>query len=1155
MNNSARKTILLVEDEAILAMVQAQTVSQFGYNVITSGTGEQAIQIAASDQTINLVLMDIDLGKGIDGTEAARQILAKRNVPIVFLTSHSEKEYVDKVKEITRYGYIIKDSGDFVLQSSIEMAFELFDAHRNIQENMKALQKSEERFRHLTDLLPQSVFETDIKGNYTYVNQFGLKLMGYSHDDIEAGINMFSLLVPEDLERAKVRYKEVLNGSESSARPYTVVRKNGEALPVILYTSPIIENGQPTGLRGIVIDITERKQSKEKVKELEARYYSLVDQLPAGVFRKDLEGHYVYVSPWFCKLKKMHAVEFLGKTAQEVAKSAEKIQGAEGFAVKYARDGYDHHKRIIQDGISIEGEEEYTDAEGTKQYVYSKKFPVMGSDGKIIGSQAILFDITERKQIEETLKLKNEELAATNEELMSMNEEYEVLNEELIATSRELQKSNDDQQARLDISERILSEEKMKELEARYYSLVDQLPAGVFRKDLEGRYTFVSPWYCRLWEVNAEDCIGKTPLEVASRKAENQKVEDWFVRIASDGADHHEMILNNGKSIEIEEEHIDADGKKKIALVKKTPILDSDGKIIGTQGILFDITERKQIEEDLKLKNEELEVLNKELISTTRALQKSHDDLLASEEKFKNIFEFSPVGKSITSIDGKLKTNSAYCQILGYDENELSNLRWQDITYPDDVAYSEQIAREILSGEKKSAHWQKRYIHKNGNTIWADIHTTLLRDKNNSPLYFITTIVDITERKHAEEALQQRVIALSRPLDSPEGIQFSDLFNIDDIQRIQDVFAEATNVASIITHPDGTPITRPSNFCRLCKDIIRTTEKGLHNCFRSDSVIGRQITDGPIIQPCLSGGLWDAGASIVIGGKHIANWLIGQVRNDKLDETQMLEYADVIGADRKEFQQALSEVPVMSEEQFTKVAKSLFTFARELSLIAYQNVLQARFISDQKLADDKIKALLAEKELMIKEAHHRIKNNMNTVVGLLSLQSSTLKDPAASEALKVARGRVQSLMILYDKLYRSEDFKQMSVKEYLSPLVDEIIGNFPNRDSIRIEKQIDEFIIDAKFLMPIGIIVNELITNAIKYSFIGRDHGVIQISAAWNNKRTTLVVEDNGIGLPESISTSNSTGFGLKLVGMLTTQINGTITIERGNGTRFILTF
>jgi len=192
-------------------------------------------------------------------------------------------------------------------------------------------------------------------------------------------------------------------------------------------------------------------------------------------------------------------------------------------------------------------------------------------------------------------------------------------------------------------------------------------------------------------------------------------------------------------------------------------------------------------------------------------------------------------------------------------------------------------------------------------------------------------------------------------------IEFSDIFNLDDIQRIQDLFADATGVASIITYPDGTPITRPSNFCRLCNEIIRKTDIGLTNCFKSDAEIGRPNLSGPVIQPCLSGGLWDAGASIIVGGKHIANWLIGQVKNEELDLKDMLQYAKKIGADEKDFINALEEVPVMSKMKFEKVAQMLFAFANEISSKVYQNSQLIQSSNERKLTEEK---LIKEQYLM-----------------------------------------------------------------------------------------------------------------------------------------------------------------------------------------------
>jgi len=187
------------------------------------------------------------------------------------------------------------------------------------------------------------------------------------------------------------------------------------------------------------------------------------------------------------------------------------------------------------------------------------------------------------------------------------------------------------------------------------------------------------------------------------------------------------------------------------------------------------------------------------------------------------------------------------------------------------------------------------------------------------------------------------------------SLSFTDLFDIEEIQKIQDAFAAATNVASIITHPDGTPITRPSRFCRLCIDIIRKTEKGLANCYRSDAVIGCHNPEGPIVQQCLSSGLWDAGASITVGGVHIANWLIGQVKNEELDEAAMLRYAAEIGADEQEYRAALCDVPTMSVDQFRHIAGFLFIFAGQLSNSAYQNLQQRQNLMERKKSEDALR--------------------------------------------------------------------------------------------------------------------------------------------------------------------------------------------------------
>lgn len=209
----------------------------------------------------------------------------------------------------------------------------------------------------------------------------------------------------------------------------------------------------------------------------------------------------------------------------------------------------------------------------------------------------------------------------------------------------------------------------------------------------------------------------------------------------------------------------------------------------------------------------------------------------------------------------------------------------------------------------------------------------------------------LTRTKKERLNLGKRITALTLPLDDSSDLTIDELFNIDDLQKLQDQFAHAFGIASIITTPDGVPITQPSNFSHLCSQIIRKTEKGLKNCMHSDSIIGCQNLNGPIVMPCLSGSLLDAGASITIGGRHVANWLIGQIRDENTDENKLKEYAREIGADEQVFMNSYYKVTSMPLSQFQKIAEVLFTMAGQLSVISYQNVQQAQYINYRKQAE------------------------------------------------------------------------------------------------------------------------------------------------------------------------------------------------------------
>lgn len=272
---------------------------------------------------------------------------------------------------------------------------------------------------------------------------------------------------------------------------------------------------------------------------------------------------------------------------------------------------------------------------------------------------------------------------------------------------------------------------------------------------------------------------------------------------------------------------------------------------------------------------------------------------------------------------------------------------------------TEKLERVRATGAVLVHEYQKTV---EGRDTWWAARISPRKDAQGQLTGFTIFSSEVTARRQAEAQVKELNARLARRVDMLTGPtvedaapQLGDLFDLEEIQRIQDAFAAATGVASLIVAPDGTPITRPSNFCRLCEHIIRGTDKGLCNCRHSDVVIGRYHPEGPVIQPCLSGGLWDAGTTLNAGDRHIASWLVGQVRNEAIDESSLLGYAKEIGADEAEFRKALGEVPRMPRAQFEKICDALYLIATQLSRLALRNLQQARFITELQRLEDQLR--------------------------------------------------------------------------------------------------------------------------------------------------------------------------------------------------------
>ncbi|MCG8481086.1 MAG: ATP-binding protein [Spirochaetales bacterium] len=200
---------------------------------------------------------------------------------------------------------------------------------------------------------------------------------------------------------------------------------------------------------------------------------------------------------------------------------------------------------------------------------------------------------------------------------------------------------------------------------------------------------------------------------------------------------------------------------------------------------------------------------------------------------------------------------------------------------------------------------------------------------------------------------------------------------------------------------------------------------------------------------------------------------------------------------------------------------------------------------------------LEETQLLLEEAHHRIKNNMNTVASLLSVQASNAPNADAATALRDAHTRLKSMQVLYNTLYTSRETRSASAAEYLVPLVTELVKVFPRRPAVTVATSVDDVVLPAELLSSLGMITNELVTNAMKHAFVGLNDGSLSVtlSVSETSRHGELIVRDNGIGAREIAGEGRRSGFGMRLLKTLASHSGGTIEVSGDAGTTARVTF
>jgi PAS domain S-box-containing protein len=345
---SEKKKLLLVEDELLIATVEMKALEKAGFSVITAASGEEAIVKVRNTDDIDLILMDINLGPGIDGAEAATVILKERDIPLVFLSSHTEPDVVDRTESITSYGYVVKNSGITVLTASIRMAFKLHDARREIEKQNKAVEdanrklqdllqeleetnrelvasrteiiesraalvESNEKFMRIADSMPQIVWTADCTGRIDFLNDI---YFAYAGEERYNSRNELMNIHPDDVEQSRTAWMSSVSTGEIFEVRQRLRRHDGKYRWFLNRGIPVFNNDNNLiKWYGTCTDIDELVIQKEERLRLEKNLLEAQRLSSTGSFEYDIIGRNFYWSDEVFNIIGISNDEFQGKAS------------------------------------------------------------------------------------------------------------------------------------------------------------------------------------------------------------------------------------------------------------------------------------------------------------------------------------------------------------------------------------------------------------------------------------------------------------------------------------------------------------------------------------------------------------------------------------------------------------------------------------------------------------------------------------------------------------------------------------------------------------------------------------------------------------------------------------------------------------------------
>lgn len=497
------------------------------------------------------------------------------------------------------------------------------------------------------------------------------------------------------------------------------------------------------------------------------------------------------------------------------------------------------------------------------------------------------------------------------------------------------------------------------------------------------------------------------------------------------------------------------------------------------------------------------------------------------EQHYQLVFGLSQIG----IWDWDLQTDAITCNAvaaaafgLSPTETQVAYQTWRAAVHGKDIDWVEQLFRRAFT-TREEYDAEYRVIRPDGSLHWVLVRGQGIHTADGHPVRMVGVVMDISDRKRdevvlrlAEEAWQENQQVLDTIMSNLPGGVFRCLYRID--QPVAFIYASEAyrelldlSPQAISSQPQSLDARMHPEDRPLWETMLRSAQQTLEPTYLEYRAVLPTGTEKWLARTARFS--WATNGDFVVDG------------------------IDIDITDRKQTEAALKETEL----------------ERQRATIALQQLNQELEARVEQRTQELIVSL-DEKEVLLKEIHHRVKNNLQMIQSLLNLQARSIQDPHTLTVFTESQQRIKAMALVHEKLYQSDRLAQISFAEYVRSLTRDLIQSCMFNPGVQVSIQVDELDLAVDAAIPCGLIINELFANAIKYAFPQNRSGTIFVQFTPDPAHGyRLVIADTGIGLPESVDPQTTKSLGLRLVHALTRQLRGTLELDRSNGTRFTITF